>query len=94
MNRKRIGGWSAAVVVGALMTVSLAETAGAQQITPADPPSPSPSPTSYPWWGATHPGQDDPSDPAGNDWHCDRYGNWHNDENDPSGHADGRCQTW
>lgn len=46
------------------------------------------------WWGADHPGQEDPKDPVHNDWHCDRYGNWHNDERDLNGHADSRCQTW
>jgi hypothetical protein len=102
MNRKTIGGWSAAAVMGALMTASLAGMAGAQALTPADQPSSSPtsasspssSSDSYAWWGADHPGADDPNDPYGNDWHCDRFGNWHNDEHDPSGHPDSRCQTW
>ena len=90
MGRKRIGGVMAAAVISVLMVVPLAGVADAQAITPADQPTPS----AYPWWGADHPGQDDPSDPAQNDWHCDRYGNWHNDENDSFGHPDSRCQTW
>jgi hypothetical protein len=56
--------------------------------------TPAPQPGGYPWWGADHPGQDDPADPKQNDWHCDRYGNWHNDENDQLGHPDSRCQPW
>jgi len=92
MNRRTIGGLFATAVMGALMTVSLPGTADTQALTPADQPSPSPS--AYPWWGAGHPGAKDPGDPTQNDWHCDRYGNWHNDENDPLGHPDARCQTW
>jgi hypothetical protein len=106
MNRKTFGGWLAAAAMGTLLTVSLGGMTGAQALTPTDQPSsssspsssasPSPSstPDSYAWWGADHPGQDDPNDPVNNDWHCDRSGNWHNDENDPLGHPDSRCQTW
>jgi len=104
VGRKRIGGVMAAAVISTLMTFPLAGVADAQAFTPADQPTatptstmtpaPTPTPSAYPWWGAAHPGQDDPNDPAQNDWHCDRYGNWHNDENDPLGHPDNRCQTW
>ena len=93
MNSRTIGGWWAAAVMGALMTASLAVTADAQVLTPSDPPAPSAS-TGSAWYGYSHPGSTDPSDPSGNDWHCDPSGNWHNDADDASGHADGRCRAW
>ena len=46
------------------------------------------------WYGSTHPGEKDPSDPTDGDWHCDRHGLWHNDEHDEPGHRDARCHPW
>lgn len=42
------------------------------------------------WLGFHHPGFLPPGTPF-HDWHCDRHGFWHNDENDQFGHLDGRC---
>ncbi|MFD5142661.1 hypothetical protein [Streptomyces sp. NPDC058401] len=101
MERKT-GSWWAAAALGVLTTASLSGTAGAQTPTLVDPPSASASPSASPsgssrsdeWYGANHPGQTDPSDPNGNDWHCDRSGSWHNDEMDRTGHPDSRCTPW
>jgi len=46
------------------------------------------------WPGFNHPGQVNPADPFHNDWHCDRQGNWHNDQHDGNGHRDQRCRAW
>jgi hypothetical protein len=46
------------------------------------------------WYGSDHPGSVDPSDPYHNDWYCDKYGNWHNDEHDGFGHKNARCHPW
>jgi hypothetical protein len=50
--------------------------------------------TASEWKGFNNPGMVDPSDPYNNDWHCDRHGFWHNDENDQYGHQDSRCHKW
>lgn len=94
MDRRAGGTWWAAAVMGVLLAASVSGAPGAQASTFVDPPSPSVSSGSDGWWGAEHPGQSDPSDPSGNDWHCDRLGNWHNDERDATGHQDSRCQSW
>ncbi|MFI1920351.1 hypothetical protein [Nocardia sp. NPDC020380] len=51
-------------------------------------------PVAQDWAGFNHPGWHEPGDPWNDDWHCDRQGNWHNDEHDQWGHRDGRCHQW
>jgi hypothetical protein len=43
------------------------------------------------WGGFNNPGY---HNPHGDDWHCDRHGNWHNDQRDSRGHRDNRCHVW
>ncbi|WP_067679641.1 hypothetical protein [Nocardia miyunensis] len=46
------------------------------------------------WSGYNHPQAPGARNQHGDDWHCDRHGNWHNNERDAGGHRDGRCHVW
>ena len=103
LKRKTIGGVFAAVAAAALLTGSVAGVANAGAIMPAHqqgsasgPNMPQPQPPSgpHPWYGYQHDGQWDPADPHHNDWHCDRWGYWHNNHGDAYGHFDQRCHQW